>query len=161
MPPISKHAAQQQLSSARQKTGETAHAYARRIKELFRALNDASTTGVGNAETLKYILSDNERSARHIFEDGLTNGELRTYTRSGRNTDLASVISQAMDGRSRCCTKQQMQLLQKAPALGNWVPKEKERRTTFNEPRALPEARTRGKELPRALGSAKENEYDK
>lgn len=106
MPPISKHAAQQQMASARQKPGETVHAYAKRTKELLRTLNDASTAGVGNAETVKYILKENERLARHTFEDGLSNGELRTYTRSGRNTDLASAISQAMDGEPRCGARQ-------------------------------------------------------
>lgn len=100
-PPMSRTAAQAQISNLKQKNSESMQDYAKRARAYLRQLNEAVCVEATTEETKKFVKVENERIAKRAFEDGIFSSDLRMYTRTLNKKNLADAIEEALDNEAR------------------------------------------------------------
>lgn len=100
-PPMSRNAAQAQISNLKQKNNESMQDYSKRARAYLRQLNEAVCVEATTEETKKFVKVENERMAKRAFEDGIFSSDLRMYTRTMNKKSLADAIEEALDNEAR------------------------------------------------------------
>lgn len=100
-PPMSRTAAQTQMTGLKQKGNESIQDYAKRARGYLRQLNEANCADATSEEMKKFVKMENERMAKRAFEDGISSADLRMYTRTMDKKSLAETIEVALDNEAR------------------------------------------------------------
>lgn len=99
-PPVSAQAAQNQLFRAQQNSGESVRAFSDRVKSFLNILNKVQCKDV-DGEVATHIQNNNALTAKHVFEDGLSDSRLKTILISANKATLDEAVTTALEQEVR------------------------------------------------------------
>lgn len=94
-------AIQGDLTRLKQGPRDSVKDFAQKLQRTLAELNNATCNEATNANAQSFLLKENEKNAIRVFEDGLSNYQLKTIAKAKGETDLKKLITFILEHSSR------------------------------------------------------------